>query len=212
MAQRQPAPERQDPNLAHYRDRAEQRLEPGLVAHGPHARPVEDPCALDEVIELPVFLAETLDHPDTGHRLLDNGGHLALPLLGLPVGGEGADPHPVGGDDQQGHHHEADRAQQGRVHKHDDQRGHQQQHVARHDGQEGQESLQQADVGVGSRHQLPRLHLVVTGEIKLLQLIEDGVAEIELHIQAHPATAVPAQVRQPEGGRRGHSQDKDPGP
>ena len=212
MAQGQPTPEGQDGDLADDGDGGQQRLKTGLVAHGPHPRPVEDGRPVDQVGQLPVFLTEALDHPHPGDRLLHHGGHFALPLLGFPVGREGAGPHPVGGDHQQGDDHQADQRQQRRVHEHDDQRGGQQQDVARHERQEGQQALQQPDIGVGPRHQLAGLHLVVAGEVEMLQLVEDGVAQVELDVQADPTAPVAADVGGGERSHRGGRQDEQPRP
>ncbi len=164
------------------------------------------------MVELPLLLAEPLHHPHAGHRLLDDHGDLALALLGVPAGREGPLAHPVGGDGQRRHHHQADHRQQRRVDEHDDQGQDEQQHVAAHDRQERQQPLQQADVGVGPADQLPGLQLVVAGEVEPLELVVDGVAQVELHVEADAPADVAPDVGGAEAGQGDHDQQREPRP
>ena len=67
--------------------------------------------------------------------------------------------------------------------------------VAEHDRQEGEQPLDQADVGRRPRHELAGLQLVVAGEVEALQPLVDGVAQVVLHVEADPAADPAADVR-----------------
>ena len=82
-----------------------------------------------------------------------------------------------------------------------------------HDRQEREQALDQADVGAGPGHELAGLQLVVAGEVEALQPLEDGVAQVVLHVERDPAADEAAHVGGGEPERRASDeQDGQPRP
>ena len=154
------------------------------------------------------FLAERLDHPHAVDVLVHDLGHVALALLAVPGGGEHAPAHAVGDEQQGGGHGDAHHGQQGRQVDHHAQRDQHQQHVAAHDGEEAEEPLHQGRVGVGPGDELPGRHPVEVVEVHRLEVVVHVVAQVVLHGQGDPATAVAADVGEAEArpgpGRQEH--------
>ena len=66
--------------------------------------------------------------------------------------------------------------------------------VAEHVRQLTEERLHEGDVAVGPGDELARLHVVVAREVKALQMVVDGVAQVVLHVEADAAAAEPPEV------------------
>src|SRR5438445_327804 len=67
--------------------------------------------------------------------------------------------------------------------QHDHQRDDEHHEVAADDRQEGEQTLEEGDVGAGAGDQLSRLQLVVAGEVEALQGVVDRGAQVVLHAQ-----------------------------
>jgi hypothetical protein len=198
-------------HLGELRDGGEERLIARLQAYGAKVGAVEALGPLDQVVELALLLAEPLHHPDSGDGFLDDHRHLPLPLLGVPVGRERLLAQHVGRRHERGHGEQRDHGEKGREDEHHDDRRGEEQHVAAHDGQEGEEALQQAEIGVGPRDELTGLHLVVAGEVEADQVVVDGVAQVVLDIEADPAPPVAAHVGTGQRADGEHDQHAEPG-
>ncbi len=75
-------------DLGEGRDGLQRRREPGLQPHQAGPGRVEAAGDVGEVVELALLLAEALHDPHAGDGLVDDAGHLAGALLGVPGGGE----------------------------------------------------------------------------------------------------------------------------
>ncbi len=149
--------------------------------------PEEVGAGVGQVAQLAVLLAEALDHPHAGHRLVDHAGHLGGALLGVPRRGVDDRAQPQGDDQhrRQGQrHHGGERRRQD---DHHHQRHHQQHEVPEHDRQERQQALDERHVARRPADQLAGLEPVVAGEVEALQPLEDGVAQVVLDVERHPA-------------------------
>ena len=165
-----------------------------------------------QVVELALLLTEALHHSHPGDGLVDHAGHLAGALLGVPGGGEHPAPQPQRDDEQQRQRRHHDQGEQRRQDHHHHQGDDEQHHVAEHDRQEGQQPLHQAEVGGGARHELTGAELVVAGEVEALQPLVDGVAQVELHVEAHPAADPAPQEGTAEREQAGHHERDQPRP
>ena len=87
--------------------RGVQRLDP----HQPGARLVQPLRGAGQVAQLALLLAEALDDAHAGDRLVDDAGHLAGALLGVPRGREHGVAHLQPGHQQQRHHQQGDQRQ-----------------------------------------------------------------------------------------------------
>ncbi len=206
----QPATEGQHCDLCEHWDRLQQRCVPRLQLDETNTRAVQVLAGVGEMAEFALLLAEALHDAHAGHGFVDDAGHLAGALLGVPTGGEDARPQPERHDhDRRDHEQRHDRQRWRQVRHHDD-RQHEHDEVAEHDRQEHQQPLQQGDVTVGARHELTGLHLVVTGEVEPLQSLVDRVAQVVLHIEAHAAADEAADVRGAEADEAGENQNRQP--
>ena len=77
-----------------------------------------------------------------------------------------------------------------RQHQHYGEGRQQQQDVAAHDGEEAQQALHEGRVRVRPPDQLTGRHLVVLGEIELVEVLVHRVAQVELDVQRDPSTSV----------------------
>ena len=184
---RQPAAEGEHRDLAEHRDRLQRRGVPRLEADQPDPRAVQVAGGVGEVAELAVLLAEALHDPHAGDGFVDHAGHLAGALLGVPGGGEDVGAQPQRDAQQQRQGDQRHQRERRREDDHHDERDHEHHDVAEHDRQERQQALDQPEVAGGARHQLAGLHLVVAGEVEALQALVDRVAQVVLHVEAHPA-------------------------
>ena len=210
--QRQPPAEGQHRHLGQRRDGLEGGGELGLQAHQPGPRRVEPGGHLGQVVELALLLTEALHHPHPGDGLVDHAGHLAGALLGVPRGGEDPAPQPQRHDEQQWQGGHDDQREQRRQDHHHHQGDDEQHHVAEHDRQEGEQPLHQPEVGGGTRDELPGAELVVAGEVEALQPLVDGVAQVELHVEAHPAADPAPQEGTAERQQARHHEGHQPRP
>ena len=100
VLQGEPTAEGEDGHLPDGRDGLEQRLVARLQAHGAHLGAVDHLRGVGDPFELPLLLAEGLDHAHTVDVLVDDLHHFALALLAVPRGGEDPAAHAVGHDEQ----------------------------------------------------------------------------------------------------------------
>ncbi len=110
---REPATHGQDRHLRQDRDHLERRGEAGLEADQARAAAQEVAGRGAEPGQLAPLLAEALHHPHARHRLLDDAGHHAGLLAGLPAGRKDGLAHPGGGHRHQGDDREHDQGEQG---------------------------------------------------------------------------------------------------
>ena len=205
----QPAAEDEHQHLREGRDGLEHRRVTGLDAHEPGPRAEEPLGAGGQVADHAAFLAEALHHPDPRDRLLHDLGHLTGLLLRVPAGREHAEAQPHHHDQQGGHGHQRDRGEDGREHRHHHDRHDQRDEVAGGDREEGEDALEQSDVGARPRDELAGAHAVVPGEVEPLEALEDRRAQVVLHVERHPAAHVAAHVRPDEGDHRDpHERDE----
>ena len=87
-ADREPAAEDEHADLAEGRDRLQQRVVPAGQPDRAQPGGEQPPGRAGDLAELLLLLAEALDHPDPGDRVVDQTGHVAGLLLGLPGGRE----------------------------------------------------------------------------------------------------------------------------
>ena len=105
---RQPATEREHPDLAERGDGLQRRLVARLQPHRADPRPVEAVGRVGEAGELAVFLAEALDDPHPVDGFVDDPRHLAGALQRVPLRGEHDPPQAQRHEQQRGHDRQHD--------------------------------------------------------------------------------------------------------
>ena len=209
VLERQPPAEGEDRHLSEQGDRLEEWLVPRLQAHRSHLRAVHGLRGGCDSFELALLLTERLDHTDAVEVLVDDLDEVTFPLLPIPGCREDAPPHAIRDDEQARRDHDAHQSQQRREIEHHPEREQQQQDVAAHDREEAQEPLDQGRIGVGASDQLACWHSLKVVEVQRLQVVVHRVAQVVLHFQSDPPTAIAADVRECEaGGRQSHQQEE----
>ena len=131
--------------------------------------------------KLAMLLRECLDHPDARDVLLDVGGQLGDPLLGLLHRRPGPVSVPVGDQHYERDRGERDRRQSRIEHEHrhrreqdrDDRLGDEDQAVA-------EKEPHRLQIDRRPRHQLPGLLAIEERELEALQMAVQAVAEVDL--------------------------------
>jgi hypothetical protein len=148
---------------------------------------------------------ERLDDPDPGDALLGARCHLSDPLLHLLLGGPVPAAVARGGRDQERHRRQREQGKDGIEDEHRDGREQDRQSTLAHPDQPvAQEEPDRLQVDRRARHQLPRLLGVEEPELQLLQVLVEGLAQVELDRQRDLPGDQPATHRQ--------QQPQDPGP
>ncbi len=187
VVQGQVPAERHDTDEAELGDRCHRRREPSVDPGGSQTLGVQRASEALELIHRPGFLSEALDHPHTGHGLLDVLGEVGGALLGGPRGREQCGPHQVHDEGDRGHHHERNEGQQRREPRHDHQREDELQHHARRHGHHREQPLDELQVGDRPRHHLAGADLVLAAAVEPLQGAEQAQSQVVLHVEGQPS-------------------------
>ncbi len=196
-ADRQQTAESEDADLADRGDEREGGRQRRGGAGDPELLGEQGPRPVSETSDLPVLLAEALDHPDPGDVLLDDVGDVGGGLLGGPAGREQPSPGAEHDPDHQRHHHHDDQAEQRRQHHHDHQRDAEEHRLPGRQREERQQPLHQPEVGVGPGDDLPGAELVLQGTVERLHRGEDALPQVVLNGERQLAAGVAPQERQP---------------
>ncbi len=165
------------PEDHHQRDRRQEVEERQEARSQPRRlqRAVEDRVGLRfESLDLELLGPEALHHTDAGDRLLDDAGHVAQLLLQLEH--DRCDPLREAGrrDVEERQHPERQQRQRDALqHHHDDDRGHDEERRGE-ERQQDDDGVDLLDVGVGPRHELAGLGLVVEREVQPLEVRRTG--------------------------------------
>ena len=157
-----------------------QRGEAGAQVGVLDVAPLDPVGRLGQLAQLLLLGGEAADDADAVDVLVHHGGHLGQAGLDDPRHREERLPHLDADEVDEGHGHHGDEGQRHADGEHEAE-GDQRDGALHEDHRrKGQVHLHRADVRVGPRDQLPRLHPVVEGERHAGEVLVEDVAQVEL--------------------------------